>query len=317
MDAIHRLIETLQREQVTHRLERIMVPTAAALFMIHLLLIWTRITFPEFPITSGMSTNYLSALYTPFSVILVYEVFLMILALPLSFNYSIRKQYEIITLVTIRNVFKDIAYFEDFSHLAEQTEQLLRVTVDLAGGLALFFMVGVFHHVSLYRVRPVAGRELSQFVRIKNLMTFLLLIVFVSLSGYSIYDWGTEVLGTLFFDRPFELDLHLIFFEDFYTVMIFADVLILIASFLYSRRYVTLVRNAGFVASAIFLRMSLAGEGYYGVGIAAFAILTGILAQLIHNYYHRLDNAGIRPIPTENRQGAGFDTSEKDASRKA
>lgn len=306
MAPIQTLIEHLQREQTTHRLEKVMVASAALLFLVHLLLIWIRITLPDFPITAGMSTNYLSALYTPFSVILVYEVFLMILALPLSFNYSIRKQYEIITLVTIRNVFKDIAYFEDFSHLAEQTEQLLRVSVDLAGGLALFFLVGVFHHVSLYRVRPRSGPELSQFLHIKNLVALLLLGVFVSLSIYSIYDWGSEVLGTLFFDRPFALDLHLIFFEDFYTVMIFADVLILIASFLYSRRYVTLVRNAGFVASAIFLRMSLAGEGYYGVGIAAFAILTGILAQLIHNYYHRLDNAGIRPIPSSEPPTTGF-----------
>jgi uncharacterized membrane-anchored protein YitT (DUF2179 family) len=133
-------------------------------------------------------------------------------------------------------------------------------------------------------------------VKVKQIVAILLLTIFVVLSLYSLYDWSKEIVDYLVKGDPMQIDAHLIFFEDFYTIMIFADVLIFIASFIYSQRYATLLRNAGFVASAIFLRMSLAGESYYGVALAAFAILTGILAQLIHNYYFKLDQLEIEPI---------------------
>jgi len=285
MDAFFQM---LNQPSLRHRLERYVVFLAFVLFFGHLGLIFIGNQFPGFELTRGISGNYLSALYTPFSLILVLEVFLLILALPNSFNYSIRKQYEIISLITIRQVFKDISYFDDFTHLAEQTEDLLRILTDLGGGLLLFFLVGVFHHVSSRRHRPTDSADFRNFVRIKQLTSLLLLVTFLGLSAFSLYDWGSAVSGYLLFDRPFELDLHLIFFEDFYTVMIFADVIIFIASFLYTDRYSILLRNAGFVASTILLRMSLAGDAYYGVLIAAAAIVTGILAQLIQNYFDRL-----------------------------
>ena len=52
--------------------------------------------------------NPISAIYTPFSFILVYEAFLLIYYLPRSFTTSVGKQYEIISLILIRKIFKDI-----------------------------------------------------------------------------------------------------------------------------------------------------------------------------------------------------------------
>jgi len=54
----------------------------------------------------------IAAIYTPFSFILVYEVYLLIYYLPASITQYIAKQYEIITLIVIRRLFKDIANIE-------------------------------------------------------------------------------------------------------------------------------------------------------------------------------------------------------------
>ena len=43
--------------------------------------------------------NPISAIYTPFSFILVYEAFLLIYYLPRSFTTSVGKQYEIMSLI--------------------------------------------------------------------------------------------------------------------------------------------------------------------------------------------------------------------------
>ena len=49
------------------------------------------------------------AIYTPFSFILIYEIYLLIYYLPRSITTYISKQYEIITLIVIRRIFKDIS----------------------------------------------------------------------------------------------------------------------------------------------------------------------------------------------------------------
>jgi hypothetical protein len=57
---------------------------------------------------SLLLTNPISAIYTPFSIILYYEIFLLIFYLPRSFTTSILKQFEIISLIIIRRIFYDI-----------------------------------------------------------------------------------------------------------------------------------------------------------------------------------------------------------------
>jgi hypothetical protein len=71
--------------------------------------------------------------------------------------------------------------------------------------------------------------------------------------------------------------------------MIFADVLIFIASFLYTKRYEVLFRNAGYVTSTILIRISLTLDSFYGPLLAIGAVLTGIMVQLIFRYYCWLD----------------------------
>ena len=79
-------------------------------FIVHLLLIFFENYYGVdiFSSKTNLSSNPISALYTPFTFILVYEAFLLIHYLPRSFTTSVAKEYEIISLVLIRKIFKDI-----------------------------------------------------------------------------------------------------------------------------------------------------------------------------------------------------------------
>ena len=78
--------------------------------MLHLILIFLNsynlieISFGE----SNLLRNPISALYTPFSFILIYEAFLLVYYIPRSFSTAVSKQYEIMSLIIIRKIFKDI-----------------------------------------------------------------------------------------------------------------------------------------------------------------------------------------------------------------
>ena len=54
----------------------------------------------------------LSSLYTPFSILLTYETYQLIRTLPSSFSTSVGKQYEVVTLLVVRDVFKRLADFD-------------------------------------------------------------------------------------------------------------------------------------------------------------------------------------------------------------
>lgn len=100
--------------------------------MLHLLLIFLARSVPSLNagLLSELDRNYLHAVYTPFSFILFYEVLLLVLALPQSHTRSIGKQYEIVSLIVIRRVFKDIGEFRDPGTWLTQTDEATMVLFD-------------------------------------------------------------------------------------------------------------------------------------------------------------------------------------------
>ena len=91
--AFDRLYSDARRAWLDHAVVNI----SAAGFLIHLLLVFLSRTLANPPaLIAAVARNYLSAIYTPFSFILFYEVLMLIAALPQSTTQSIAKQYEIV-----------------------------------------------------------------------------------------------------------------------------------------------------------------------------------------------------------------------------
>src|SRR5260370_17210108 len=88
----------------------LVIKVSIAGFVAHLALVFLSrwLSHPPLIITV-VGRNYLSAIATPFSFILFYEVLTLIAALPASTTRSIANQFEIVSLIFIRDVFKDIA----------------------------------------------------------------------------------------------------------------------------------------------------------------------------------------------------------------
>ena len=81
-------------EQNVTKVERGIINFALAGFLGHLLLIFLA---KHFSLGTGflahLTPNYLKAIYTPFSIILFYEVLTLVLILPKSISIFIGKQY--------------------------------------------------------------------------------------------------------------------------------------------------------------------------------------------------------------------------------
>ena len=110
-------------------------------------------------------------------------------------------------------------------------------------------------------------------------------VLLIGLAVYSVVNWAFAAVRSLL-DAVYAIgDLDLIFFPQFYEVMIFTDVFLLIASFSISDRFEFVFRNAEFVISTVRLRFSLTSPKPHDIAVAVTAMVFGILILAIFNYF--------------------------------
>jgi len=80
------------------------------------------------------------------------------------------------------------------------------------------------------------------------------------------------------------------FFEAFYLVLIFADVLLVLISYRYSDSYHVVFRNSGFALSAVIIRLSLSAPAYVNAGLGVFAILFALgIAYAYGRFFRKVE----------------------------
>ena len=95
-------------------LRRLAINLAIIGFLVHLFAcVLYRFEYLDLSDTNDFFDSYLDSLYTPFSIILAYEVYELIRAIPESFSNSIGKQFEVISLLVVRDIFKNLAEIDD------------------------------------------------------------------------------------------------------------------------------------------------------------------------------------------------------------
>jgi hypothetical protein len=288
-DAFDRVYSDQRRVWLDHAV----VNVSVAGFLVHLLLVFLSRSLPNSPtLVAAVGTNYLAAIYTPFSFILFYEVLMLIAALPQSTTHSIAKQYEIVSLIFIRRFFKDIAQLDDIGKLAQLSPEMLPVFLDVGAGLFMFLLVTVFLHAGRRRTRaetrPEEAVELNKFISRKKAIALALAVLLVAMAVYSLAIFVTEDSEAIYHRATLNLDLNTLFYSDVFTVMIFTDVLIVILSLAVSDRYELVFRNAAFVISTILIRFSLTTNRQYSALLAVSGMLFGIATLVIYNYHARV-----------------------------
>jgi hypothetical protein len=283
-----------------HRSERIILSLAIASYLIHLGLIFSA-NMGIIPSGSKFLTNPVSAIYTPFSFILVYEVYLLIFYLPQSTSYYIGKQYEIITLIVIRRIFKDLGDLELVNDWFEN-ENDLRFTIDALTSLILFFLIFLFYHRILRRgysqseTKDTGIQHRGQFILLKKVIALLLVPVLLALALFSFSGWFQQGIQKGFADANLLAYMNNIFFDEFFTILIIVDVLILLASFYYSDRFHTIIRNSGFVLSTILIKVSFSVSGILNNILILGSVLFVLLILFIHQLFEKAVSDKVKAV---------------------
>jgi hypothetical protein len=277
---IENLFSIVFSENVIRRVEKYILYLASVGFVIHLSLIFlNNYNLVDLSIiNSNLLSNPISALYTPFSFILVYEAFLLIYYIPRSFTTAVGKQYEIISLIVIRKIFGDIPLIDLNENWIENSDNL-QLIYDLLGILIIFFLIYLFRKTKDNLPVKSVSEKLDRFIASKKLVSVILLPILVVICIISLFSWYNGVFITNSFDE----NLNYLFFNEFFSLLILVDVFILLLSFQYTERYSQLIRNTGFIISTILLRLSFAVSGLTSILLIISGIVFGLLFLLIYN----------------------------------
>ena len=280
------LFEHIFSDKNQKKIERVTLWLSIIGFITHLLLIFSkRFELFHTPFEARLLDDPISAIYTPFSIILVYEIYLLIMYLPRSFTTAVSKQFEIISLILIRRIFGDIPKIElDVNWIENAANRQL--IYDLIGVLVLYFLIYQFNKHQNKITKKELSIRLKRFVSSKRAVSLILLPVLIFTSIYTAFTW----ISGLFLASMKESilpDINSVFYNEFFTILILADVFILLLSFQYTERYSQLIRNTGFVICTILIRLSF---GTYGLTNILLIISSVLFGLLILRIYHKMES---------------------------
>ncbi|MEO0650796.1 MAG: hypothetical protein AAFZ65_08960 [Planctomycetota bacterium] len=215
-----------------------------------------------------LPTNHLAAISWVFTILLIIEVLDLIFGLAESVANALGKQLEIFSLILLRKAFDELPQLPEPIAVRGQFDAVLTMGAEVAGALVIFALLVPYYRIQ--RHQPISTNEddVRRFAGLKKAVCLFLLAAFAVTGAF----FG---IGTLSVTDP-DSQLSLDFFEVFYTVLVFADVLIVLSSMTVTREYRVVFRNFSFAAVTVFLRLALSAEAYLnsilGVATALFAL---------------------------------------------
>ena len=272
-------------KKVRKKFEKLILILSISGFFIHLLLV----LFFNLELFSALNEDYfgtpINAIYTPFSFILVYEIYLLIFFIPRSFTTSLLKQYEIIALVLIRRIFGDITKI-DFDQALETNLELFNLGIDLLAVLLLLAIVLLFSRIHL-KLNALSRSLLEEerdfiFKGYKKKLSVVLLLIIVVVSCVHFVDFINYSFAKEHLIPGMSNNLNSIFYKDFFTLLILADVLVLLFSYGVTQENFKLLRNTGFIIATILMRISFSAEGFLNVSFILAGSLFGYLILLFY-----------------------------------
>lgn len=296
------LYASLLSEKTKKRAEIFFVSLAIISFLLHLFIIALvdlNLILPNNHLK--VLSNPIAAIYTPFSFILIYEVYLLVYYLPKSTTIYIGKQYEIISLIIIRRIFKDLTKLE-FNSNWFGVEANVNFTLDIIATIILFYLIFVFYNLNrrneINQSKIQKTIAITKFIKLKNIFAIVLIPIFVVLSAYSLGHWIYESFFSISQIVNKIKDINDIFFDEFFTILILIEVLLLLFSFFLTDKFSKVIRNSGFIISTILIKISFGTEGILNTILIVAAVLFGVIILAIHNKYETFEAKRVSTLET-------------------
>ena len=169
----------------------------------------------------------------------------------------------------------------------------IQFSYDLLATVVLFLLIFVFYRLNQKKQEQQTEKveltaAMKKFIKMKNTIAMCLIPVFLILAVYSFGRWVYENFISISQMVDSIKDVNKVFFDDFFTILILIDVLLLLFSFLHTDKFSKVIRNSGFIISTILIKLSFGAEGILNTILIVVAVLFGVVILGIHNQYEKI-----------------------------
>ena len=220
----------------------------------------------------AMPRSHFQAIELAFYLLLSYEVVGLVFGLARSVSNAAGKQLEIFSLILLRHAFEVFSHLDEplrWEELGPRVPQMLSAA---AGALAIFVVLGFYYRVQRHQPAPGELADRRSFIAAKKHIALVLLLVFAAL--------GARVVVLAILGHPGHL-----FFEPFYTLLIFADILVVLLSLRYSATYQVVFRNSGLAVATVLLRVALEAPPFVNAALGLGASLLALALSAAYNAF--------------------------------
>jgi len=226
---------------------------------------------PE-PFSGIFATTHLAAIQQAFNLVLALEVMELIFSLAHSVTKSLGKQFEILSLILLRDTFKELSHLSEPLAWEQVAPSIIPIVSTAMGALAIFVILGLYYRWQ--KSHPFSGDEGNRksFILAKKSIALVLLVSFLGIGVYDLWMFFA-------YSHPENV------FEMLYTLLIFSDVLIVLISLRYSSHYLVAFRNSGFAVATVLIRLALIAPVTIGAALGVGTALFALGISQAYNYF--------------------------------
>ncbi len=213
--------------------------------------------------------SFLSAIEAAFTLLLILEVMGLVFSIVGSVTVSVGRQLEILSLILLRDVFKEISHIKEPVIWDQLVDKVVPVIATSIGAVLIFSVLWLFYRMKKSVELKVNEADRLSFIISKKMIALGLLAAFHLIIINSVF---CKFLG---YDS---IDI----FGSFYTLLIFTDILIVLISMRYGHDYQISFRNSGFAVVTVFIRIALIAPPVYS---AAIGVLASLFALAVISVY--------------------------------
>ncbi len=267
---IYDILEKLWNRHWTHRrlVDLLLIVFVGSLVVIQL----KREGFLPQELAELVPRSHFYAIQVTFELLLFYEALGLIFGLSRSVANTVGKQFEILGLILIRHAFEEFVHFEEPISWSEVSETLIPIAWNGLGGLAIFGLLGAFHRVQKHQRVTLDDFDQSSFLVAKKLIALIILVGFGLILGR---DLSIQLSSSS----------NLQIFEEFYTLLIFGDVLLVLVSMRYTTNFRIIFRNFGFALATVSIRLALTAPLGYDVMLGVSGLVYALVVSVLYNVH--------------------------------
>lgn len=237
----------------------------------------SRLFAPGFIPEQFIPSSLLGAITPAISVLLVYELLLLTLSVKGPFVIFIRRQFEVISLIVLRDLFKkmdELAVTDIIpAHL------LVELAVVGVGSILLYFFVEVLERIESNFIKGALKEELptknSWLHSTKGWFEAGLFVFFTVIVAYEAVGWLAGVPGTGF---------NQAFLELTFSGLIIFNVTLLFLTLLATEGYEILFEHSALIVASLTVLIAISKDTLVAIPLIIAALLFVIVTLMLHGF---------------------------------